>query len=157
MIMDSELAKRRFERDFLPFQLNEEIYRKLGIKLEFIDFPIAEISFWWKLKQCEIRLRIYANEYDYLPPSAWWIDEKGNPLLQGSGKVPYGLGFQIENGHPHNKNQSWLCFKGWKEYHDHEGHQEISWGALRPKLAYRIPGVLVQLYSDLNKEGVNGL
>lgn len=157
MITDSKLSNDRFERDIVPLLNNAEMFQAIGMKVIRIDFPQIDVALWWRKMQREIILRVEAREYDYLPVSGWWIDANGVPLLKGKQQVPCGMGFQSEDGHPHELQKAWFCFQGWREYHDHSGHQNTPWSSIMLEPTYRISGLIQQLNTELNKSEVNAI
>lgn len=157
MITDSKLSNDRFERDMVPLLNNAEMFQAIGMKVIRINFPQIDVALWWRKMQSEIILRVEAREYDYLPVSGWWIDANGVPLLKGKQQVPYGMGFQSEDGHPHELQKAWFCFQGWREYHDHSGHQNTPWSSIMLEPKYRISGLIQQLNTELNRSEVNAI
>ncbi|MBI2412877.1 MAG: hypothetical protein HYV24_06685 [Deltaproteobacteria bacterium] len=157
MIVDKSLSKAKFEKETSSLVSNPEQYAKTGLRLLRIEFPILEVALWWRKHEREILLRVIAEDYNYLPIYGYWIDQNGSPLRKGSGRVPIDLGFHVEDSHPHNLQRSWFCFKGWREYHDHESHQDIAWPSLRDNKQYRMMNLILQLLSDLNRPGVNAI
>jgi len=155
LISDPLLARMKFETDSLPLVNEAANFQKTGIRVIEVNFPVIEVALFWKMKQREIMLRIIADEYDYLPVQAYWINEGGEALLSGQGFIPQGIGFQTEGGNPLEVPRSWLCFRGWREYH--ECHLEVLWSAIRNLSQYRIPGLITQLYSDLNRAEVQAV
>lgn len=119
----------------------------LGIRVVRRSFPTLVVALDWKAAGREIRLHVHADNYDYRPPRGWWVDEGGAPLR--AGQVPVGGGFQPPPN-PYGEDRSWLCFPGWREYHDHYSHQDNPWQALRRREEYGLSGLLVQLRDDLN-------
>lgn len=150
VIVDPALTKGKFDRETTPLVRNSKLYEDIGVRILKVAFPIVDVAIWWQAKAREIRLRVQADEYDYLPVQGWWIDESGYPLR--AELAPSGNGFQV-NGHPYGFDRTWLCFPGWREYHDHESHQNVPWSFLRGNRHYRIPGLILQLKSDLDKQG----
>lgn len=155
MIIDRAFSSDRFKRDLVPLLNNPEIFQEIGIRVIRIEFPQIDVALWWRKMQREVILRVEALEYDYLPVSGWWIDANGVPLLKDKQQVPHGMGFQCEDGHPHVFQKAWFCFQGWREYHDHSGHQNIPWSSIMLEPEYRISGLIQQLNTDLNRSEVN--
>lgn len=89
-----------------------------------------------------------ADSYDYLPIRGWWVDEDDKPLPPE--RAPVGSGFQNSPG-PNGAENTWMCFPGWREYHDHHSHQDVSWNRLRGNPQYRPLALMVQLRKDLDK------
>ena len=154
MIVDPLLSRRRFERDVQPLRESPDVFAAIGVRPVRIAFPELDVALRWVAKGRELLLRITAEDYDYRPPHGWWIDDSGRPLQQGQ-NVPNGRGFQ-PGGHPDGFTRAWLCFPGWREYHDHPGHQSPTWVSIRSQPAHRLPGIIVQLHSELNQPDVQG-
>ncbi len=157
MILDKTLAKAWFARETMPLFLSADHYFKAGVKVITVEFPIVEVGLLWKALDREIWLRIEAPDYNYIPIRGYWIDENRNPLLKGRGIIPFQLGFQTEDGHPYGLRRTWFCFPGWREYHDHQGHQNVPWASIRHNSQYTIPALIMQLNSDLNRAGVKAV
>lgn len=154
MIVDKRLSKAWFDRETMPLLQSSDHYFKAGVKVITVEFPIVEVSLWWKRLGHEIRLRIETPDYNYLPVRGYWVDDNGTPLLKGRGLIPTGLGFQTEDSHPHGVRRVWFCFRGWREYHDHQSHQNVPWASIRQNAQYCIPALILQLNSDLNRAEV---
>ena len=135
--------------------LKKDRFESIGIRLVKNEFPVIVLGVFWRAQNKEILLHIQADNYDYLPIRGWWVDEDDKPLRQGE-KIPHGGGFQI-NRTPYKEDKSWLCFSGWREYHDHPLHQDISWNSIKDKDEYRFPGIIQKLLTDLNSAGVRAV
>jgi len=154
VIVDPVLARGRFDRDTLPLLQQEVAYQNAGIRVVRIAFPVIEVALWWRAINGELLLHVQADDYDYLPVQGWWTDGTGQPAHQGGSiRLPGGLGFQL-GGDPYGQNRTWFCFPGWREFHDHPGHQNTPCIHYRFQPAYRLPGLIVQLQSDLNRPQV---
>ena len=157
MIVDPTLAKARFERDTRPLVQNATAYQSTGIRVIQVAFPVLEAALWWQAINGELLLHVQADDYDYLPVQGWWIDKEGQPLRPGGPHhLPNGAGFQ-PGGDPNGQNRTWFCFPGWRAYHDHPGHQNTPWMRYRSVDAYRLPGLIVQLQSDLSRPEVRSV
>ena len=137
----------------LPLRSNEQSYVSIGIRIIKVEYPTIITGLFWKNQNKEILLQIQADNYDYLPIKGYWINEDGVPLRQGQ-QIPTGLGFQVSSD-PYGENRNWFCYPGWREYHDHTSHQQISWDFFRYNKTHRLPGIIVQLFTDLNRSGVS--
>ena len=151
-IVNPRLAKACFERAIRPLLTGAQKYEKLGIKLLDFSFPYLDVELDWRTRGAAIQLRIDATDFPYRPVGGWWIDSSGARLLPGAGVIPEGNGF-------HRADQSgqpgpWFCFKGWREYHDHVGHQDQSWASIRDDKRYSVLQLVLQLHKDLNQGGV---
>lgn len=153
MIVDRVLARGRFERDIAPLLQDPVAYANTGMRIVTVSFPVISIALWWSSQGRDIIVHIQADDYDYLPVQGWWVDEAGTALQVGAGLVPIGNGFQA-NPNTYSLGQTWFCFPGWREYHDHSSHQNIPWTSIRHERQYRILGLVAQLQADLNKPGV---
>lgn len=152
LIVDPLLSKSRFDRDTAPLVKDKENFLAIGIRLVRIDFPILIVGLQWKSQNKEILLHITADDYDYIPISGWWVDENDSPLKQGQ-NIPNGDGIQV-NPYPNGEDRSWFCFHGWREYHNHTSHQDVSWNSIKHLNEYRILGIIHNLHSILNKSTI---
>lgn len=148
-VCDPALSRAWFDRDLAPLVNSPETYLLAGLRLLKAVYPIVEVGLRWGLTNGEIILHVDATDYHYFPPSGWWIDSGGTPLLPGRGVIPIDAGFQV-GPTPSGIQRSWLCFQGWREFHEHPGHQEPSWRWVRSMPGGRFPGLLTQLASDLS-------
>jgi hypothetical protein len=152
-IVHPKLAQACFEKEVRPLLTDPVKFEALGINLLKASFPTLDVELDWHLYGSRIRLRIDGTDFPYRPVSGWWIDSDGARLLPGRQQVPAGNGFHTSglDGQP----ACWFCFKGWREYHDHQSHQDVSWAALRSDRRYSVLQLLMQLRTDLNATGVN--
>jgi hypothetical protein len=148
-IVHPKLAQASFERAIRPLLTGADKYERLGITLIDFSYPHLDVELRWHAMQASVRLRIEAVDFPYRPVSGWWIDEGGAPLTQGRLRVPTGNGF-----HPEANGKCWFCFKGWREYHDHPSHQDVSWASLRDEPRYSVLQLISQLHTDMNSQGV---
>ncbi|WP_152552668.1 hypothetical protein [Pandoraea sp. E26] len=151
-IVNPEKSKDIFTRAIRPLLSEADAYSSAGIVVIAFEYPYLDVELGWHLHGTSIRLRIDGTDYSYRPVRGWWIDHAGNPLLSGRGSVPNGPGF-----HHHRVTDEpgcWFCFLGWREYHDHPGHQQVSWAALRSQKRYGVCGLIAQLHQDINRPGV---
>jgi len=153
VIVDPHLSQARFDRDVAPLRRDGSSYAKTGLKMLDIAFPCLDVALQWITIGREIVVHVQADDYDYRPVRGWWIDASGDPLCIGMSGIPVGCGFQA-NANPYGEQKAWFCFPGWREYHDHPGHQDRPWPSLRHDRQYGILGLLMQLKADLNKPGV---
>ena len=124
-------------------------FEQIGIR--FVEYNFPKLIVGLCKDNLEILLHIDASNYDYLPVRGWWVDKNDNPLKHG---IPLNKGFHYGQ-HPHDEDRSWLCFKGWREYHDHPSHQNVSWYVLKHNPDYKPLGLLTQLVKNLNGSGIN--
>lgn len=149
MIAHPRLSRARFEDDIEPLVAAPEVFQRVGRRIVRCAFPVLEVELTWLAGNRPIILHIDATDYDYRPVRGWWVDEAGQPLVAGSRRIPVNYGFH-SNPNPYDEPQAWFCFRGWREYHDHQSHQHTSWASLRKEDRYRLPGLIAQLHSDLN-------
>lgn len=148
VIVDPALSKVWFDRGTAPLVERPGAYASAGIRVISCSFPDLVVGLRWREQGREMRLRVRADNYDHLPPSGWWIDAGGAPL-RAAGQVPAGGGFQPPPN-PYGEGKGWLCFPGWREYHDHHSHLGHTWQSIRGVERYRLPGTIVQLLRALN-------
>lgn len=151
-IVHPKLAKACFEKAILPLLTAQEKFEKVGVRFLAFSFPHLDVELDWHLHGTKIQLRVDGTDFPYRPVGGWWIDFDGTPLLQGSQKVPGGNGFHIAD--QDGKPSCWFCFKGWREYHNHTSHQDISWASIRRDSRYSVLQLVMQLAKDLNGTGV---
>lgn len=154
MIVDSTLSAAWFRRDTRPFVEDPDAFEHSGVRIIDVTFPRLSAGFWWRRYNREIILEVRAEDYSYLPVQGWWVEENGSLLQPGHGLVPNGDGFHAD-GHPQGLLRSWLCFQGWRDFHDHISHQNVSWASIRHQPRYRITALVMQLFTDLQHPGVN--
>ena len=151
-IVHPQLAKASFGRAIQPLLIGAEKFERLGIKLLNFSYPHLDVEVDWRANCAPIRLRLDGTDFPYRPISGWWIDSDGTRLLAGFGRVPEGYGFHTS--YQHGEPGCWFCFRGWREYHDHSGHQDTSWAAIRDDKRYAVLQLILQLHKDINQTGV---
>lgn len=150
-IVDPLLSRRWFDLGTAPLLEDADRYAAIGIRLVRREFPVLIAGLQWRAAGRELLLHVQADNYDHLPPRGWWVDEGDAPLRAGA--LPVGGGLQ-QPPNPYGEDRAWLCFPGWREYHDHPSHQGTSWAPLRAREEYTISALLVQLLRDLNRPEV---
>lgn len=151
-IVHPKLAAASFEKAIRPLLIGKEQYATMGVHLIGYAFPHLDVDLEWSAQQQTIRLRVDGADYPYRPVSGKWIGPLEELLLPGSLAVPSGNGF-----HPHKQDGQpgpWFCFMGWKEYHDHMSHQDVSWASIRREPRYAVLQMILQLQRELNRNGV---
>ena len=146
-IVDPVLSRFRFEQGAAGILRSPGHYEDIGIRVAECDFPHLTVALRRRAEGRELLLRVRADNYDHLPPRGWWVDGGGLPLRPD--RVPVGGGFQGPPN-PYGEKRGWLCFPGWREYHDHPSHQGIPWHAVRAGAGHSLAGTIVQLLHDLN-------
>jgi hypothetical protein len=151
-IVHPKLATASFERAIRPLLTAPGNYEKVGVRLLAFSFPHLDVELDWHRYGTKIQLRVDGTDFPYRPVSGWWIDADGTPLLQGCQKVPCNNGFHVadQDGRP----SCWFCFRGWREYHNHSSHQDVSWASIRLDSRYSVLQLVMQLLKDLNGAGV---
>jgi hypothetical protein len=147
-VVHPRLARASFERAIRPLLIGREKFEQIGFMLLDFSFPFLDVELRWHARGTSVRLRVDGSEFSYLPVSGWWIDETGAKLLPGRSLVPAGNGFHTadQDGRP----ACWFCFLGWREYHDHTSHQNVSWASIRRDPRYSPLQLIAQLHKDLN-------
>lgn len=151
-IVHPKLAAAGFEKAIRPLLTGREQFATMGIRLISYSFPFLDVELDWPAHERTVLLRVDGTDFPYRPVGGWWITSAGERLRPGSGSVPEGNGFHTsdQDGQPN----PWFCFMGWKDYHDHQSHQGVSWASIRRQPGYSVPQLLLQLQRDLNKTGV---
>ncbi len=151
-IVHPKLAKACFERAIRPLLIQPELFDKIGIKFIKYLYPLLDVELDWYHQGIKLAVRIDGTDYRYRPISGWWIDKDGAQIEQGQQRVPAGNGFHTVD--QDSRPRCWFCFPGWREYHDHSGHQDISWASIRRQPRYSVLQLIQQLRTDLNNMGV---
>lgn len=146
-IVDPALSRFRFEQGVADILQSPGAYARVGIRVVECTFPHLTVALRHRASGRELLLRVAADNYDHLPPRAWWVDDRGLPLRPD--RAPEGGGFQ-RPPNPYGEERGWLCFPGWREYHDHPSHQGAPWHAVRDRPGYSLAGTIVQLLHDLS-------
>lgn len=151
-IVHPRLAHASFARAIRPLLTGREKFEQIGITLLDFSFPYLDVELRWHARATSVRLRVDGTEYPYLPVRGWWIDKVGAKLPPGRSLVPCGNGFHTadQDGQP----ACWFCFLGWREYHDHTSHQDMSWASIRRDARYSPLQLISQLHKDLNSPSV---
>ena len=150
-IVDPSLSRLWFDQATGPLARDPGRYAALGIRVVRRAFPVLIAALYWRAAGRDILLHVQADNYDHLPPRGWWVNDADAPLR--ADMVPSGGGFQ-QPPNPYGEGRAWLCFPGWREYHDHHSHQNNPWPQLRARKGYGLSAMLVQLLHDLNKAEV---
>lgn len=151
MIVDPELARRRFERDLNPLAVDPGLYAAYGVRLLSRQPHAAWVAIR-RADGAELVLYVDGTDYDFRPAGGWWVLESGS-LVPRVADVPASHGFQVPPT-LEKLNRTWLCFPGWRDYHDHPQHMEPGWARYRGQPSYQLPATLLQLATDLNRQGM---
>lgn len=149
-IVDPSLSRALFDEE-TGLLVETDAYASTGVRVIERAYPVLIVGLYCKAAGREIRLHVQADNYDYLPPSGWWVGDDG--MYLPAHMVPRGGGLQKPPTLSGDK-RGWLCFPGWREYHDHPSHLDDKWAARSIFPEHRLPGALVQLAHDLNRPGV---
>jgi hypothetical protein len=148
--MDPELSRRRFERDVEP--LLAPGVAGTGIRVVRFSPPTLIVGVAWPLIDEEMLLCIDGTDYDWSPIEGWWVTD-GTGTVPRMQRIPNGGGFQAA-ANMYGDPRSWLCFRGWRAYHEHNGHHIDRWVIHRGDARYRVAALVHQLGADLRKQGV---
>lgn len=151
-IVHPKLAKASFEKAIQPLLAAPDKFETIDIKLITYLFPYLDVELQWLLHGMRLHLRVDGTDFPYRPVGGWWVAPDGTALKQGLNQVPQGSGFHTAN--QDGKPSCWFCFKGWREYHDHQSHQDVSWPSIRRDPRYSVLQLITQLNKDLNGKGV---
>ena len=151
-VVHPELAAASFERAIQPLLDDPEQFGKFGVRLVGFNFPYLDIDLDWRALGRLIRLRVDGTDYPYRPVEGWWIDASGQRLVAGAQQVPTNNGFHTQD--QRGRNECWLCFLGWRSYHDYSTHQQTSWASIRRDRRYSVLQLVMQLVQELNTTGV---
>lgn len=151
MIVNPRLSRARFNREVEQLLAAPDSFASTGKKLVKCEFPTLDVELMWDAAGRSVILHIEAEDYNYLPVRGWWVDELGAPVLVGAQRIPSTRGFQV-NPNPYGEPKAWFCFRGWREFHDHESHQNVPWVSIRGRPEFQILGIIAQLHSDLNRD-----
>lgn len=153
-IVNPKLAAASFGKAIQPLLTGRERFALLGVCLVSYSFPFLDMDLDWPAHGRTIRLRVDGTDYPYRPVGGWWIDRSGARLLPGHQAVPANSGFHV-NKQDGTTPAPWFCFAGWREYHDHQSHQEVPWACIRTVPRYAVLQLILQLQRELNKPGVS--
>ena len=151
-IVHPKLAKAGFTKAIRPLLDKPTMLEKFGVRLVDFSFPFLDVEVDWHLRGRKLLLRVDGTDYPYRAVGGWWISSDGQRLTPGAQQIPQNQGFHTAD--LDNRPGSWFCFKGWREFHDHPGHQDVSWATLRRSGGFTVLQLLTQLQIDLNKPEV---
>jgi hypothetical protein len=153
MIVHPALAAGRFARAIRPLLQNPDAYRVSGIELIHFDFPYLYVDLEVRDRNQWLRLRVDGTDFNYRPVDGRWVNQENVILREGAGVVPSGNGFQ--SAPMDGCDGPWLCFLGWKAWHNHGGHQDTPWPAIRTDASFSPLALVHQLQADLNRQGLS--
>jgi hypothetical protein len=144
VIVDPRVARRKFERDVQPILEDPDAFGALGMRLIEASYPVLRVGLTWPKRQLEIPLELRAENWDYRPASATWVNEDGGPW---KGPVPNANGLQAGDA----TRRPWLCFPGTLEYHEYPGHHTDLWWPKRRLDSLRLLGFVQHIAAVLRK------
>ena len=121
--------------------LSAELCAERGWTLYEASYPLLEIGFSGSGRQ-SVRIRAKCDDWNSVPPSIEWLDEKGGLLAS----LPQGPGGQL-NGSPHPlTGRPFVCMAGLREYHVHPSHVGDLWDNYKNRSGYDLGGILTQVW-----------
>lgn len=148
-IVHPELAQASFDLAIAPLLNHGALFANEGLRLFRYEFPYLDLELAWAAQQRSLLLRVDGTNFAYRPIDGWWIDAQGERLATG---IPEGAGFHVRT--VEGAARAWFCWLGWAGFHDHPGHQDTSWAAIRQDKTYRVVPLLQRLVQALNGPGV---
>lgn len=152
MIVHPRLAQERFSRALHALLETPACFATTGIHLIEYSFPFLYVGLDMPARGQRLRLRVDGSDYDYRPIDGRWVDSQNQIIRAGSGLIPSSAGFHAEP--MEGWDGPWFCFLGWKSWHNHSGHQDTPWQAIRGLPDYSPSALIRQLHADLNRPGV---
>jgi len=129
------LAKACFEKEAETLKDADAALRR-GLILHSREYPVIDVTVQHSKP---LRLRMRCDDWDDLPPSIELLNADGTPWKSG---LPGG----VFHGGPHkNTGLPFICMRGSREYHTHEGHLQDKWDKYRGQDGMGLVGILVQL------------
>ena len=143
ILVDPEVSRRKFDREFANFRGAEKEYRKRGCFLLAAEYPKITLAFGtphlrpaWLLFAAIIDFA----DYDLVPPSVVLADPFSVTPCRGQSPIQLLRlkGVVVgPNGAPHPELEDFIqagadggpfiCAPGIREYHSHPGHTGDSW------------------------------
>jgi hypothetical protein len=150
-IVHPRLARASFETAIGPLLTDPKTYAEAGIELVRYEYPHLDVKLHWHKEHLDLLLRVDGTDYNYRPVGGWWINADGIPLRKGCGNMPENMGFHtaMEDA----TQRGWFCFAGWREYHNHSSHQNVSWASIRHDWQYSVIQLILRLRRNLNESG----
>lgn len=122
-------------------RLRPELLESRGWTLFSKSFPILDVGFTAR-DGAQLRIRLFCDNWNDLPPSAQFLDWEGRPLATIQ-RDPTG----VYNNSPHPVTRKpFACTKGVREYHTHPSHRSDAWAAIKADPRYSLGGILTQLW-----------
>lgn len=151
-IVHPRLARASFETAIAPLLADPKTHAEAGIELVHYEYPYLDVRLRWHKENIDLLLRVDGTDYNYRPVGGWWVDAAGVALRRGCMAMPEGMGFHtsMENG----TARSWFCFAGWRDYHNHSSHQDVSWASVRNDWQYSVIQLILRLRRNLSESGV---
>jgi hypothetical protein len=122
-------------------ELSEELCQLRGWQIFEREYPILDVGFRSN-RPAHIRIRMWCNEYNELPPSIEFLSMEGQ-LLTVVERDPGG----VFNLGPHPlTGRPFICMRGSREYHQHPSHLVDPWDHIRNLSGYDLGGILTQVW-----------
>lgn len=118
--MHVAVSRRMFAED--TAHLTTKFATVRGWTLHEVEFPMIDCCFAGPGKRA-IRLRLLCEDWNDEPPSIEILDPDGSPL-----STPLLDPHSVFNQGPHPATgRPFICTRGSREYHTHEGHRNDRW------------------------------
>lgn len=137
--MNEAASKALFERDVAG--LGERLLTSRNWKLYSKEFPVLDVGFRAE-NRAELRLRLFARNWNDQPPSAELLNGDGEFLKQ----LPQYLNGIFHNGNHPSTGRPFICMAGTLEYHTHSSHVGDSWENYKKRDAYALGGIATQIW-----------
>jgi hypothetical protein len=144
------LARGAFDREV--GRLDKRLLQWRGWTVITDKFPVLDVVFGHATRP-PLRLRFTCDGWDDQPPSIELLDEAGahlpTPCPAGH---PHHYVFansgSVFNTGPHSATTArpFVCMRGSREYHTHDGHRTDSWDNYRGKSGNDLLGLVDQLW-----------
>jgi hypothetical protein len=142
VLVDTEISRRKLEREIAAWRSNEKEYRARGWLLLAHDDLKVELGFLGRIPlgngQAPILLptvRLDYDNYDLWPPSLTFIDV----FSRDAADPPLPQALIIGDAGPRNillrngEGKAFLCVPGTREFHDHPQHSGEPWALFRSR------------------------
>jgi hypothetical protein len=170
-LLDERVAREKFAAAWSLFN-NRREFRPRGWEIEKPVFPFLKVMFEDRRRRPKAGVRLQLRNYDALPPSLEFLDDKGRPHTQVSLGIllrppeeshvpPYvrnGMILQPPNligylpgNHPFTE-RPFLCIRGTWEFHVHPQHADILWEWIRADGSYSLQYLLEHAHHAFRPE-----
>ena len=140
--MNETASKALFDEDV--GKIGERLLSSRNWELYSREFPVLDVGFR-ATGRPELRLRLHATNWNDDPPSIEILGPDGTLLPPD--RIPRGPTSVFNwNAHPLT-GRTFVCMAGSREYHTHNGHSADLWNNYKSKDAFRLGGILTQLWN----------